>query len=329
MKIAFYCVGYRLSEGNGVISQAFTWKKGLEALGHEVLLCNNWEYYPIGDFDAIQIFGFNENLTDFVISLSKKNKNIYVAPILDPDYGIWKAKLMSHYGSHRLRVSSRYSALRDSKQYIKGVLVRSEFEKSYMVQAYGYDPEKCHIVMLPSGITPQYPFHEKENFCLHISLLCDDRKNVKRLIDASVKYDFPLVLAGGLRNEAEKLKLTEWIKGKENVTYLGWITEDQKRDLYHRARVFALPSINEGVGIVALEAACYGADIVMTNIGGPQEYYSDLATIINPYNVDEIGCSVKEFLAGKSYQPDLSKYINDNFSLKAISKKLELIYKSL
>ena len=97
MKIAFYFVGYRLSEGNGVISQAFTWKKGLEALGHEVLLCNNWEYYPIGDFDAIQIFGFNENLTDFVISLSKKNKNIYVAPILDPDYGIWKAKLMSHY----------------------------------------------------------------------------------------------------------------------------------------------------------------------------------------------------------------------------------------
>lgn len=329
MKIAFYSIGYRLSEGNGVISQALTWKRGLEALGHEVTLCNSFDYYPLEQYDAIQIFGFNENTTDFVIALSRKNRNIYIAPILDPDYGIWKARMMSHYGSHRLRLSSRYSALRDSNQYIKGMLVRSEFEKSYIVKAFGYAPERCHIVKLPSGITPQYPFHQKENFCLHISLLCDERKNVKRLIDASVKYDFQLVLAGGLRNEEERQRLSSWIEGKNNVSFLGWISEDQKRDLYHRARVFALPSINEGVGIVALEAACYGADIVMTNIGGPQEYYSNLATIINPYNVDEIGRSVKEFLTGKSYQPDLSKYINDNFSLKAISKKLELIYKSL
>lgn len=326
MKIAFYSIGYRMSEGNGVISQALTWKKGLESIGHEVTLCNSWDYYRIEDYDAIQIFGFNENITDFVIGLSKKNSNIYVAPILDPDYSIWKAMLMSHYGSHRLRVSSRYSALRNSKKFIKGLLVRSEFEKSYFVKAYGFDSEKCHIVKLPSGITPQYPFHQKENFCLHISLLCDARKNVKRLIDASAKYDFPLVLAGGLRNKDEEQKLAKWMQGKENVTYLGWITEDQKKDLYQRARVFALPSINEGVGIVALEAACYGADIVMTNIGGPKEYYSNLASIINPLDVDEIGRSIKDFLSGKSYQPQLSEYIHNNFSLEAISRKLEFIY---
>lgn len=295
MKIAFYDIGYRLTNGNGVVSQAFTWKKGLEELGHEVTLCNGWDYYPLEKYDAIQIFGFNENIADFVIALSKKNQNIFIAPILDPDYGILRAKLMSLYGSHRFRLSSRYSSLRDCRKWVKGILVRSEFEKSYMVGAYNFKPELCHVVRLPSGITSQFPFHGKEDFCLHISLLCDARKNVKRLVDASVKYEFPLVLAGGLRNEKEKQTLTEWMKEKSNIRYLGWITEEQKRNLYKRARVFALPSINEGVGIVALEAACYGADVVITNLGGPKEYYGNYAIKVNPYSVDDIGLGVKTF----------------------------------
>lgn len=326
MKIAFYDIGYRLSKGNGVVSQAFTWKKGLEELGHEVTLCNGWDYYPLEDYDAIQIFGFNENIADFVYALSKKNRNIFITPILDPNYSILKAKLMSLYGSHRFRLSSRYSSLRDCRKWVKGILVRSEFEKSYIVGAYDFKPELCHIVKLPSGIIPQFPFHEKEDFCLHISLLCDSRKNVKRLVDASVKYEFPLVLAGGLRNKKEKQTLVEWIKGKSNIKYLGWITEDQKKDLYQRARVFALPSINEGVGIVALEAACYGADVVITNLGGPKEYYGNYAIRVNPYSVDDIGLGIKTFLNGKTFQPMLSSYINDHFSLKVISKKLETIY---
>lgn len=326
MKIAFYDIGYRLSNGNGVVSQAFTWKRGLEKLGHEVTLCNGWDYYPLEEYDAIQIFGFNENIADFVNALSKKNRNIFIAPILDPDYGILKAKLMSLYGSHRLRLSSRYSSLRGCRKRVKGILVRSEFERSYMVEAYNFKSELCHIVKLPSGITPQFPFHEKEDFCLHISLLCDARKNVKRLIDASVKYQFPLVLAGGLRNEKEERTLTEWMKGKNNIEYLGWITEEKKRDLYQRARVFALPSINEGVGIVALEAACYGTDVVVTNLGGPKEYYGDYAIKVNPYSVDDIGSGIKTFLEGKTFQPMLGRYIHDHFSLKIISTKLETIY---
>lgn len=326
MKIAFYDIGYRLSKGNGVVSQALTWKKGLESLGHEVTLCNSWDYYPLEEYDAIQIFGFNENIADFVNALSQKNRRIFIAPILDPNYGIMKAKLMSLYGSHRFRLSSRYSSLRDCRKCVKGILVRSEFEKTYMIEAYNFKPELCHIVKLPSGITPQFPFHEKEDFCLHISLLCDARKNVKRLIDASVKYKFPLVLAGGLRNEKEKQMLAEWMRGKSNIKYLGWITEEQKKDLYQRARVFALPSINEGVGIVALEASCYGADIVITKLGGPKEYYIDRALKVNPYSIDEIGRAVKWFMDGNTYQPQLAEHIHSVYSLDVISNKLENIY---
>lgn len=326
MKVAFYYIGNRLSYGNGIVSQAITWKNGLEKLGHEVTLCNCWDFYPLEEYDAIQIFGFNEGLVDYIRNLSKKNKNIFLSPILDPDYSIMNAKFRSHYGNYDLRISSRFSALRDSRKLLKGVLVRSEFEKKYMIQAFNYRQEQCHIVYLPSGVTPHFPFPTKEPYCLHISFLADDRKNVKRLIEASIKYNFRLVLAGGLRNEKETEKFNAWIKGHDNVEYRGWVTEAEKIELYRHAKVFALPSTIEGVGLVALEAACYGADIVITNLGGPKEYYGDYALKVNPYSVDEIGSAVMRYMNGLSFQPQLAKFINDNNSLDAISAKLVKIY---
>lgn len=326
MKIAFYYIGNRLSYGNGIVSQALTWKKGIEKLGHEVTLCNCWDFYPLEEYDAIQIFGFNEGMVDYIRNLSKKNGNIFLSPIFDPDYGMMNAKFRAHYGCYKLRISSRFSALRDSRKLVKGVLVRSEFEKDYMIQAFNYRPEECHIVRLPSGITPQFPFSGKEPYCLHISFLADDRKNVKRLIEASIKYNFRLVLAGGLRNETEKEKFNTWIKGHDNVEYRGWVTEEEKIDLYRSTCVFALPSTIEGVGLVALEAACYGADIVITNLGGPKEYYGDYALKVDPYDVDAIGSSVKQFINGLTFQPRLAKFINENNSLNIVANQLIRIY---
>ena len=329
MKIAFYYIGNRLSYGNGIVSQALTWKKGLEKLGHEVTLCSSWDFYPLEKYDAIQIFGFNEGLVDYIKNLLKKNENIFLSPILDPDYSMMNARFRAHYGNYKIRISSRFSALRDSRKLIKGLLVRSEFEKNYMTQAFDYKNEQCHIVRLPSGVTPKTPFLNKEPYCLHISFLGDDRKNVRRLIEASVKYQFRLVLAGSLRNKKEEEKFYTWIKGHDNVEYRGWVTESEKLNLYSHAKVFALPSTIEGVGIVALEAACYGADVVITNLGGPKEYYGDYALKVNPYSVDEIGKSVKQYMNGLTFQPQLAEFIEENNSLEAISYKLEKIYNSI
>ena len=43
-----------------------------------------------------------------------------------------------------------------------------------------------------------------------------------------------------------------------NIEILGFVSDDELISLYNRAKVFALPSINEGVGLVALEAAVHG-----------------------------------------------------------------------
>jgi glycosyltransferase involved in cell wall biosynthesis len=62
---------------------------------------------------------------------------------------------------------------------------------------------------------------------------------------------------------------------------------------------------------------------VVTSLGGPHEYYADMAKVVNPYNVDEIGRAVHDFLDGDTFQPALSEYVDKNYSLEKISKKLE------
>ena len=329
MKIAFILTSGIFVPTHGVVSQALTWKTGLEQLGNEVFLINMWEKNDWKSFDIIHFYGYSDYMSDAINNISKVNTNIVVSPILDPDYSINRLKLYARWGSLKLKLSNRYHSLFSSKDKIKLFLVRSKFEKEYIVKGIGVREKKCSIVPLSFNGSSLIPTLKREPFCLHISLLTDERKNVKRLIEAAIKYNFHLVLGGKLRNEGELKLLKSWIGNNNNIEYHGYLSEDEMMSLYSRAKVFALPSTNEGVGIVAIEAASLGCDIVITNIGGPKEYYNGMAKVINPYSIDEIGQAVHDLMKGETYQPELKNYIQTNFSLQSVSRQLLSAYKNI
>ena len=330
MKIAFILSGAVIAPTNGVVSQALIWKYGLEGLGHEVTLIDMWNKNDWSDFDILHYFGFSIYMRNHIIGVSKINSNIIVSPILDPDYSINRLKLYANFGISKLNLTNPYHGLSNVKDKIKLFFVRSEFEKKYMVRGFGVKSVHCTVVPLSFNIAPlPKKLIEKESFCLHISLLTDKRKNVKRLIEAAIKYNFRLILGGKLRNKEEVKLLNSWIRGHKNIEYRGFLTNEDMMTLYAKAKVFALPSTNEGVGIVALEAAAMGCDIVMTNLGGPKEYYNGLSEIVDPYNIDEIGKAVIKLMHSKTNQPQLKNHITTNYSLQAISEKLINEYKKV
>jgi len=112
------------------------------------------------------------------------------------------------------------------------------------------------------------------------------------------------------------------IEENENITYLGRVNDETLINLYKKAKVFALPSTNEGVGMVALDAALYGCEIVVTKIGGPSEYYNNMAYKVNPYSVDEIGQAVIKAMYQSGFQPKLQEYIQQEYSLSNCMDKL-------
>lgn len=331
MKIAYVISEvYAVCQFNGVRVQAQTWADELKKKGHQLVFVNPWDKHSWKDYDIVHIFGPVHFIRSFVQTLKTENgKQVIVySPIIDTNQAIWKYKFISYVGYDRLRLSTHQYNVRKSKPYINHWFVRSQYELTYVNKAYDVPVDNISIVPLSFRIPTIDYYPSKENFCLHVSTLCEGRKNVMRLIDAAIKYNFKLVLAGSITKE-EFAPFRKKIEANHNIEYLGRISDEELIELYKRAKVFALPSLYEGVGMVAVEAAAYGDDIVVTQLGGPKEYYSDKAFIVNPYSVDDIGKAVLNAFDSNARQPALMNYVIKNFNISHCVDLLVQYYKNV
>ena len=329
MRIAYVLVEGYATLQNGIISQALNWRMSIEEMGHTVDLISMWDKNHWEEYDIIHYFGHSSYMAQHIKRLHGHSARIVVSPILDPDYPVWKLWLLSRFG-YGTMVTNYYHSFREVKDKINLVLTRSEFEKKYITKGVGFKKEQCTTIPLSCDIPVEATAsQEKENFCFHCSLLADKRKNVKRLIEAARKYHFKLILGGYLRTDEEKKLIESWIGDAPNIEYRGHLSKKDLFDLYSRAKVFALPSTNEGVGIVGLEAALMGCDIVLTSYGGPKEYYNGMAKIVNPYSVDDIGQAIVDLLNRETRPNKLSEHIRRQYSAELIAIQLETSYQNL
>lgn len=312
----------------GIPVQGRFWKEGLEALGHQVYLLNNWDKYDVDSMDYLIILGQGIFISDIVNSYKRYPKlKIVCAPIIDWHKSLFEFKMRCKYlGWHKGGFIKPLHELYEVRDKIDFFLARSEFEKNVIVKGLDVNPSKVKVVPISLRFkdAPDVDYSKKEDFCLHVSRLRDLGKNVPRLVEAAKKYDFNLKLAGTLHGKDKKW-LNDLIAGADNIEYLGRLSDEELIEVYKRTKVFALPSIVEGVGMVALEAAIYGAEVVLTNIGGPKEYYNGRAVLVNPYDVDSIGKGIMEAFENKKAQPELREYVLENYTLQACSKKLEAV----
>lgn len=330
MKIAYiFCPIPVLGHRNGIISQCLTWAEGLRKLGNKVDLISCWEDYEWSSYDIIHLFGSTGTwFFSLIQELLDYNKNIVWSPICDDTTPTKKQRVKTLMGSKSLHLFSFPYIRSKTYQLPIKVFARSEYEKKYLIDAYGASAESFEIVPLGLSYCDSFEKVNKENFCFHLSSLYQPRKNVVRLIQAARKYKFELVLAGTKGSDKDFAPLEDAIGNAKNITVLGRISEEKKKELYIRAKVFALPSVSEGVGIVALDAAHYGCDVVMTNFGGPKEYYNGMAEIVDPYDVDSIGKAIVKLMS-ISHQPQLKEYVDKEFSSDRIAEKLVTAYKSM
>ena len=326
MNIAFIKPTESIEPTGGVKIQALMWKEGLEQLGHQVELIDFWKDYSWKQFDIIIIFQFGGMFRTMIREIVKINSNLVLAPIIDTNQTHTLFKFFTKYwGSQKyLGLTSRFHDLYLNRNLFKGFLVRSNYEASYISKCLEIDNKRIHQVPLSIRIKPINYFPEKENFCFHVSRLAAKNKNVERLIKAAIKYRFNLILAGNLNGDNERDWLNNIIKNQPNIKYVGRLHEDDLLDHYRRAKVFALPSIMEGVGMVALEAASYGCEIVLTDRGAPKDYYDGQAHLINPFDVNMIGTTIKKALENPTYQPKLQKYMQEKYSLLTCCKLLQI-----
>lgn len=328
MKIAYILSTTIIVSGrsNGIRSQAETWAENLRKHGHVVDQVSEWGNYDWKSYDAIHMFGEGEVFYYATLALRKINPHIHWSPICDPslDFNYKKSKIRNIISDATKGFVFHKSDVYRLIPLVEKICVRTNFEKEHLKRVYNIEESKFELVPLSySNFCMPFAPVQKEDFCLHISSITQPRKNVIRLIEAAKKFKFRLVLAGNKGSEEQFEPLRCAIANADNIEVLGFISEEEKINLYQRAKVFALPSIMEGVGIVALDAAYFGCEVVLTNIPGPKEYYSGRCLEVDPLSVDEIGSAVVSFMNGQqSFQPELKSHIDSLYSPDAITEML-------
>ena len=316
-----------MGAGDGSKMQAEIWIKELERKGHHVERINPWGHYDWKSFDIIHVFGFGLWNYDIIHWGSGLNPNFVFSPIIDTNTSIWKYRIATHFGCERLRLFSQNYALRRLKKDIKLFFARTEYEARYLREGYGINDDKIALVPLSFRETAINQDIKKEPFCLFVGTMTQPRKNVPRLIEAAKKYHFQLKLVGNKGNRESEAKLKKLINDASNIELLGFVSDEELSSLYNRAKVFALPSINEGVGLVALEAAMHDCNIVITNLGGPKEYYpSGLAQLVNPYDIDDIGKGILKAMNDKNSQPKLRHKLEKKYNVSICTDLLIKYY---
>lgn len=143
-------------------------------------------------------------------------------------------------------------------------------------------------------------FIKKESFILFIGQ-DNPRKNLKLLLKVfpSIKEKFPdlsLKIAG---ISAEKKK------ENHGIEYLGYVSEEEKDELYRKSLVFVYPSLYEGFGIPIHEAFYHDCPVLASNIPVLRETAKDAAIFFDPLREDDLKEKLIMILSDKKLREDL------------------------
>ena len=239
------------------------------------------------------------------IARTNRKSALVFSPILDTNESNARYRLAAAIGGiipklHTIQGEYRKQALGSDI-----VICRSRYEQEKVVRGLGVALSKTAIVLngvRPPETTPATPsllrrlrqqWSLDNDYLLHVSEYTSERKNVIRLAQAVGPLNLPLVIAGWSQPGPVLDRLKKISERYRNIRLLGFLAKEELLALYSECRVFCLPSLHEGTGLVALEAASYGANVVITRNGAPPDYFGRYAEYVDPLNVGEICEAVK------------------------------------
>jgi glycosyltransferase involved in cell wall biosynthesis len=150
-------------------------------------------------------------------------------------------------------------------------------------------------------------------YVLFVGLL-KPHKNVGRLIGAFARLaaerrnGTQLVIAGKKGSDYPTLgQLARELAVDKQVIFTGHVSQDDLMALYTGAAVFALPSLNEGFGLPALEAMAYGVPVVASNCSSLPEVVGDAGLLVDPRDEGAIADALERLLADRALCQRLGK----------------------
>ena len=227
------------------------------------------------------------------------------------------------------------------------IVTISKYSLEKIQKYYAVDEAKVRIV--PNGVDPEKfkPFEDKaavkrqfglgnEPCVLFVGSLIP-RKGLPFLVEAAKKIvkeyretKFIIVGEGPLRNQL--LRKLEAANLSGNFTFLGNVKEDMLPAVYNCADVFALPSIQEGQGIVLLEAQASAKPVVAFDVGGVNEAVCNGETglLVKRGSIEKLADAIMKLLSDKALREKMGangrRFVAENFTWDICAQKMLNVY---
>jgi glycosyltransferase involved in cell wall biosynthesis len=157
------------------------------------------------------------------------------------------------------------------------------------------------------------------------------RKGIYDLINAlkKVNTDFHLHLCGAGENE-DVQSLIDELGLNDSITNHGWVNAEQKTQLLSECSVFILPSYNEGLPMVIIEAMACEIPIISTPVGGIPEVIIENSTgyLVEPGDVNAMAEKLEYVLGNNdlSLVKKAKEYYLAHFCSKTVLPKWAALY---
>lgn len=201
----------------------------------------------------------------------------------------------------------------------KKILTVSEFSKQEIMKYYKVSEEKIeviynsweHILRINEDFSILQKFNlEKKSFYLAVSSVAPN-KNFKYIIELAKLYPEKQFVIVGKKNIKVFGELG--VEDLRNLTWCGYVTDEELKALYMTCKAFIYPSFYEGFGLPPLEAmGCGCEEIYVSNTSCLPEIFGESVTYLNPYKIEKI---LKNNLS-------LNNKVLDDYSWQFSAKKL-------
>jgi glycosyltransferase involved in cell wall biosynthesis len=242
----------------------------------------------------------------------------------------------------RLQYLGRENKFSNICKWTKGVLVDSEIGRQQVIESYGLEKDKIHLLpFIPPGYMlqgetasdAQRRYHLPDKFLFYPAQFWE-HKNHKNLLKAMARLkpeipDLKLVLAGSKKNAYPAVvNLVQELQITEDVLFLGYVPDADIYDLYRLARALVMPTYFGPTNIPPLEAFAAGCPVAVSDVYGMPEQVGNAALLFNPDSVGGIADCLKKLWTDDRLVEELTakgQQRADNWGRKQFNERVEEI----
>jgi glycosyltransferase involved in cell wall biosynthesis len=164
-------------------------------------------------------------------------------------------------------------------------------------------------------------------------------KGIYEVIDAfkiiQNKYNNIRLIIAGSGKETESVQMYLKNNRLSNVSIVGFITGENKRQLLLNSDIYILPTYGEGMPTTVIEAMAFGLPVITRRVGGLKDMFLDgqMGFITDENNADVLIENIETLIKNPLLRKQMSlynyRYIKNNFYADKVISNIEKIYRNV